>query len=115
MERRNAKLPQVWPCDGERVEAGRRCGQDVPRVPGLSPLDGRSRGTAPSPGDGPTPASRITRVRERATVPRPLDRQKSEQERDELVKQITDYRRQLEANQASGEAAGGYPDATRTY
>jgi hypothetical protein len=30
-------------------------------------------------------------------VPRPLDRQKSEQERDELVKQITDYHRQLEA------------------
>jgi len=30
-------------------------------------------------------------------VPHPLDRQKSEQEGDELVKQITDYRRQLEA------------------
>ena len=29
-------------------------------------------------------------------MPRPLDRQKLEQERDELVKQITDYR-QLEA------------------
>jgi len=29
-------------------------------------------------------------------VPRPLDRQKLEQERDELVEQITDYR-QLEA------------------
>jgi hypothetical protein len=38
----------------------------------------------------------MTRVQERVTVPR-LDRQKSEQERDELVKQITDYRRQLEA------------------
>jgi hypothetical protein len=33
-------------------------------------------------------------------VPRPLDRQKSEQERDELVKQITFYRRQLEATPA---------------
>jgi len=66
-------------------------------VPGLSPLAGRSRGKAPSPGDRPTPASRITRVQERVTVPRPFDRQKSEQERDELVKQITDYRRQLEA------------------
>jgi hypothetical protein len=66
-------------------------------VPGLSPLDGRSRGKAPSPGDRPSPASRMTRVQERVTVPRPLDRQRLEQERDEPVKQVTDYRRQLEA------------------
>ena len=57
MERRNAKLSQVRPYDGERVEAGRRRGQHVPRVPGLSPHDGRSRGRAPSPGDRPSPAS----------------------------------------------------------
>lgn len=95
MERRNAKLSQVRPCDGERVEAGRRRGQDVPRVPGLPPLDGRSRGKAPNPGGKPSPAARINPCR--VTVPRPLARQKSDQERDELVRQITDYRRQLEA------------------
>jgi hypothetical protein len=90
----DAEVSQVRPCDGERVEARRRRGQDVPRVPGLSPRwtkqgDGPQsrRRTHPRLTNNPCPGARA--------VPRPLDRQKSEQERDELVKQIMDYRRQL--------------------